>query len=153
MYDDLGIQLSALMKAHGISSVLGEVATALQETAAELPNTERWQESQQFLQKACDQAQQIEHFNKVEVHGNHLKGTLNDVLQYIWTVTTENEAPEQFIVGYPDIDAAVIDFLAESRMTLPKFFQWERPDGVVVSLEISKALTDYLHHQLQSVLI
>jgi hypothetical protein len=153
MYDDLRIQLNALMKSHGISTVLAEVALAFEDVITQMPEAERWHESQQLLQKACYHARQIEHFDKVEVHGDHLKGTLNDVLQYIWITTTGNESPVQFVVGYPSIDAAVLDFLAETQIELPKFFQWERPDGVIVSLEITKALIDYLHQQLQSVLI
>jgi hypothetical protein len=66
---------------------------------------------------------------------------------------TGGQEPVEFVSGYPSIDAAVIDFLVESRTELPKTFQWERPDGVIIPLEISEALTSYLQHQLQNTLV
>lgn len=153
MNNDLSIQLRALMQKHGISSVLSQVAIALKEVIAQSPNMACWQQSQLLIESACEQAEKIEQFEQVNAQEEHLKGTLPDVLQYIWLLTTGGEDPRAFVMGYPSVDSAVIDFLVESRTKLPKTFQWERPDGVTMPLEISEALSSYLHHQLQNVLV
>jgi hypothetical protein len=153
MNSDLSIQLRALMQSHGIAYVLSEVSVALKEVTSSLPNASFWQRCQSLIEAALRHAEHIEQYEQVAVEGEHVRGTLPDVLYYIWMLITGGQEPVEFVSGYPSIDAAVIDFLVESRTELPKTFQWERPDGVIIPLEISEALTSYLQHQLQNTLV